>query len=65
MTSAAISPAKWLVIHPTQMTMERAAIFKPLGLELTRQIEAAFGTTPENAGPVDPPPRLPEAKEVH
>jgi hypothetical protein len=23
-----------------------------------------FGTTPEEAGPVDPPPRLPEAKEV-
>ena len=27
-------------------------------------MEAAFGTTPEEAGPVDPPTRLPEAKEV-
>jgi hypothetical protein len=46
------------------MTRQRTAIFKPLGLELTRQMEAAFGTTPEEAGPGDPPPRPPEAKEV-
>ena len=46
------------------MTAQRTAIFKPLGLELSRQMEAAFGTTPEEAGPVAPPPRLPEAKEV-
>ena len=46
------------------MTTQRTAIFKPLGLELTRQMEAAMGTTPEDAGPVDPPPRPPEAKEV-
>ena len=39
------------------MTTQRTAIFKPLGLELTRQMEAAFGATPEEAGPVDPPPR--------
>jgi hypothetical protein len=47
-----------------QMTMQRTAIFKPLGLELTRQMESAFGATPEDPGPVDPPPRPPEAKEV-
>jgi hypothetical protein len=35
-----------------------------MGLELTRQVEAAFGATPEEAGPVDPPPRPPEVKEV-
>ena len=65
MTGAAIFPAKWLVIHPTQMTAQRAAIFKPLGLELTRQMEAALCTTPEEVGPVDPPaPRPPEGKEV-
>jgi hypothetical protein len=46
------------------MTSERTAIFNPLGLELSRQMEAAFGTTPEEAGPVAPPPRLPETKEV-
>jgi hypothetical protein len=46
------------------MTTQRTAIFKPLGLELSRQMEAAFGTTPEDAGPVDPPPRPREAKEV-
>ena len=32
-------------------TIYLPAIFKPLGLELTRQMEAAFGTTPEEAGP--------------
>jgi len=58
------TPAKWLVIHPDPMTSRRTAVFKPLGLELTRQMEAAFGTTPEEAGPVDPPTRLPEAKKV-
>jgi len=46
------------------MTTRRAAIFEPLGLELSRQMEAAFGATPEVAGPIDPPPRLPEAKEL-
>jgi hypothetical protein len=34
------------------MTTQRAAIFKPLGLELTRQMEAAMGRTPEDAGSV-------------
>jgi len=43
---------------------DRTAIFKPLGLELSRQMEAAFGTTPKEAGSVDPPTRVPEAKEV-
>ena len=46
------------------MTRQRTAIFKPLGLELTRQMEATFGTTPEEAGPLDPPLRPPKAKEV-
>ena len=46
------------------MTTQRAAIFKPLGLELTCQMEVAFGATPEEAGSVDPPLRPPEAKEV-
>ena len=46
------------------MTTQRTAIFKPLGLELTRQMETAFGSTPEEAEPVDPPRRPPEAKEV-
>src|ERR1700736_3270638 len=46
------------------MTTKRTAIFKPLGLELTRQMEAVMGTTPEETGTVDPPPRPTEAKEV-
>src|SRR5271166_5485839 len=46
------------------VTRQRTAIFKPLGLELTRQMEAAFGTTPEETGPVNPPRHPPEAKEV-
>ena len=46
------------------MTTQRTAFFKPLGLELTRQMEAAFATTPEEAGPIDPPRRPPEAKEA-
>jgi hypothetical protein len=46
------------------MTMQRTAIFQPLGLELTRQMEAAFARTPEDTRPFDPPPRPPEAKEV-
>jgi len=46
------------------MTTQRTAIFKPLGLELSRQMEAAFATTPEDTRPVDPPRRPPEAKEV-
>ena len=46
------------------MTTQRAAIFKPLGLELTRQMEAVMGRTREDAGSVDLPPRLPKTKEV-
>jgi len=46
------------------MTTQRAAIFKPLGLELSRQMGAAFGTTPEEPRPVDPPRRPLETKEV-
>jgi hypothetical protein len=37
------------------MTTQRAAIFKPLGLELTRQMEAVMGRTREDAGSVDLP----------
>jgi len=36
------------------MTTQRAAIFKPLGLELTRQMEAVMGRTREDAGSVGP-----------
>src|ERR1700737_1997228 len=36
------------------MTTQRTAIFKPLGLELTRRMEAAVDTSPEDAGPLDP-----------
>jgi hypothetical protein len=43
---------------------QRTAIFKPLGLELTRQMEAVMGTTTEKAEPVDLPPRPPETQEV-
>src|SRR5258708_3740108 len=46
------------------MTTQRTAIFKPLGLELTRQMEAVMGRTREDAGSVDLPPRPPETKEV-
>src|SRR5260370_18567604 len=46
------------------MTTEWTAIFKPFGLELTRQMEAVMDRAPEDAGPVDPPPRPPEAKEM-
>ena len=46
------------------MTTQREAIFKPLGLELTRQMEAVMGRTPEDAGLVDIPPRPPETKEM-
>jgi hypothetical protein len=46
------------------MTAQRMAILQPLGLELTRQMEMAMGTTTEGAGGVEPPPRPPEAKEV-
>jgi hypothetical protein len=46
------------------MTTERITIFKPLGLELTRQMETAMVRTPEDAGSVDLPPRPPELKEV-
>ena len=46
------------------MTTQRAAIFKPLGLQLTRQTEAVMGRTPEDAGSVDIPPRPPETKEM-
>ena len=44
------------------MTTQREAIFKPLGLELTRQMEAVMCRTPEDAGSVDIPPRPPEIK---
>jgi hypothetical protein len=46
------------------MTTQRAAIFKPLGFALTRQMEAAMGRIPEDAGSVDLPPHPPETKEV-
>src|SRR6266436_8029104 len=46
------------------MTTQRAAIFKPLGFELTRQMEAVMGRTREDVGSVDLPPRPPETKEV-
>ena len=46
------------------MTTQREAIFKPLGFELTRRMEAAMGKTPERAGSVDLPPRPPETEEV-
>jgi hypothetical protein len=39
------------------MTTQLAAIFKPLGLELTRQMEAVMGRTREDVGSVDVPPR--------
>jgi hypothetical protein len=42
------------------MTAQRTAIFEPLGLELTRRMGMAMGTTAEGA----PPPRPPQAKEV-
>jgi hypothetical protein len=35
------------------MTTQRAAIFKPLGLELTRQMEAVMGRTRADVGSVD------------
>ena len=41
------------------MTTQRAAIFKPLGLELTRQMEAVMGRTREDAGPVELPRSAP------
>jgi len=46
------------------MTTQREAIFKPLGLELTRQMEAVMCRTPEDAGSVDIPTRPPEIKEM-
>jgi hypothetical protein len=46
------------------MTVRRMAIFKPLGLELTRQMEMAMGAAAEGAGEVQPPPRPPQAQEV-
>jgi hypothetical protein len=45
------------------MTAERAAIFRPLGMDLARRIEAATGVAPGNL-PLDPPPRPPEEKEL-
>ena len=41
------------------MTAKRAAIFKPLGMELARQVELATGGSGE-AQWADPPPRPPE-----
>jgi len=46
------------------MTTQRAAIFKPLGLELTRQMEAVMGRTREDVGSVDLPPRRMAVTEV-
>jgi hypothetical protein len=46
------------------MTTQRAAIFKPLGLQLTRQTEAVMGRTSEKVGSFDLPPRPPETKEM-
>ena len=46
------------------VTTQRAAIFEPLGLELTRKMEAAMGRTPEDAGSVALPSRPPEPKEL-
>ena len=46
------------------MTTQREAIFKPLGLELTRQMEAVMCRTPEDAGSLDIPPSPPETKEM-
>jgi hypothetical protein len=46
------------------MTTQREAIFKPLGLELTRQMETVMGRILEKVGPVDIPPRPPETKEI-
>jgi hypothetical protein len=45
------------------MTAQRLAIFQPLGLELTRQMETAMGAAAEGAGEVQPP-RPPQAQEV-
>jgi hypothetical protein len=46
------------------ITAQRMAIFKPLAMALTRQMEAAMGTTPEDVGQVEPLPRPPQAKEM-
>jgi hypothetical protein len=46
------------------MTAQRMAIFKPLALALTCQMEVAMGSTAEGAGEVEPPSRPPQAKEV-
>ena len=46
------------------MTTQRSAIFKPLELELTRQMEAVMGRTREDVESVDLPARPPETKEV-
>jgi hypothetical protein len=42
------------------MTQKRAAIFKPLGQEISRQLDIATGGTGENQW-VDPPKRPPES----
>ncbi len=44
-------------------TAERTAIFQPLGMELTRQMEAMTGPAADSL-PVNPPPRPPEPKEL-
>ena len=47
------------------LTAERTAIFKPLGLEITRRMEAgAGGPTAADASWAEPPPRPPEPKEI-
>jgi hypothetical protein len=45
------------------MTAERAAIFRPLGMELARQMEAMTGPAADSL-PVNLPPRPPEPKEL-
>jgi hypothetical protein len=44
-------------------TAERAAIFRPLGMELARQMEAMTGPAADSL-PVNLPPRPPEPKEL-
>jgi hypothetical protein len=44
------------------MTAKRGEVFKPLGLELARRLEALAGTVPESQAA--PPPRPPGARDV-
>lgn len=46
------------------MTEKRGAIFKPIGLELVRQMDRAMGSAERQEPPwVEPPPRSPEPKQ--